>query len=701
MEVVALSIGEIWLRWVWPILQLVIGLGLVIFVHELGHFLAAKWAGIKVEEFALGFGKRLWSRRRGETEYRINLLPLGGYVKMLGQDDFRPALAADADPRSWHSAAVGRRLVVLSAGVAMNVVFAALLFIAVGLVGIHFPASVVGGAAPDYPASDVEIAWEDAPGAAATQAAAASRPSVTRGLRPGDRITRIDDTQITRLDKLRFKAILAKPDSVFTIRVERDFDGRTRVGTARIGVMPVRGGPGGTRLTFGIAPARDIVFGEIDGPQDDPFRDGDRVVAINGRAVRHYWDIPAIAETLDGSPVAVTVQRGDERLDVRVQPELTGGKLADMIDHEGSRLYGTILRRNSDEVVLRLEDGSERTFKRPDVTVGKDELLDILGMTPRRKILEVAPGSPAAKAGLLAGDIVARYGDRGVPTLRRFLDINDKVVDTGTDIVVIRDGKTLDPIRIVPKKHTDRVLVGITQVTDLASTVVAGVRPGSAAAAAGVQAGDVIEQVNGRKVRGWIDVFTALKGLAGREITLSYARGQARHTRSAGTLSQDAFDPGDYQFALFIGPRPFQELTVRVVKPNPLAAVAWGLGETADFILMTYGTLRGWLSGTLSGRQLSGPVGIVGAGVQVARRSPITFVYLMAIIGVSLAVINFLPLPVLDGGLVVLVLIEKIRGRPVPLKVQAAIQIVGLVLIVSVFVALTWSDISKWIWRSW
>ena len=105
---------------------------------------------------------------------------------------------------------------------------------------------------------------------------------------------------------------------------------------------------------------------------------------------------------------------------------------------------------------------------------------------------------------------------------------------------------------------------------------------------------------------------------------------------------------------------------------------------------MTYGTLRGWLTQRISGKQFSGPVGITGAAIHIGRRSWIKLVYLMAIVGVSVAVINFLPLPVLDGGHAVLLL-----------KVQAAIQVVGLAMIVGVFVALTWSDISKLIWHSW
>ena len=82
---IAFSIVELWQIWIWPFVLFFSGLGLVIFIHELGHFLVAKAVGIKVERFALGFGPRLFGKRTGETDYCVNLLPLGGYVKMLGQ----------------------------------------------------------------------------------------------------------------------------------------------------------------------------------------------------------------------------------------------------------------------------------------------------------------------------------------------------------------------------------------------------------------------------------------------------------------------------------------------------------------------------------------------------------------------------------------------------------------------------------------
>ncbi len=122
------------------IVKVALALGLVIFVHELGHFAVAKLCGVKCEKFYLGFdiaGLKLCKFQWGETEYGIGILPLGGYVKMLGQEDnptkeaaederakADPAQAEQYDPRSYKAQSVPRRMAIISAGVVMNLIFA-------------------------------------------------------------------------------------------------------------------------------------------------------------------------------------------------------------------------------------------------------------------------------------------------------------------------------------------------------------------------------------------------------------------------------------------------------------------------------------------------------------------------------------------------------------------------------------------------
>lgn len=107
---------------IWTILAFIIILGLLIFVHELGHFVCAKLSGIKVEEFAFGFPPKIFCIKKGETKYCINAIPLGGYVKMLGEDDINNS------PRSFSKKKPSIRLAVVVAGVVMNFLLAGILF---------------------------------------------------------------------------------------------------------------------------------------------------------------------------------------------------------------------------------------------------------------------------------------------------------------------------------------------------------------------------------------------------------------------------------------------------------------------------------------------------------------------------------------------------------------------------------------------
>lgn len=123
-------------------LVFIVVLSLLIFVHELGHFVVAKLSGVKVEEFAFGFPPRLISVKRGETNYSINLIPIGGYVKMLGED------GGTEDPRAFSSKSVGKRLAVVVAGVTMNIILAVILItigFSIGMSPLQSTPSQLGG----------------------------------------------------------------------------------------------------------------------------------------------------------------------------------------------------------------------------------------------------------------------------------------------------------------------------------------------------------------------------------------------------------------------------------------------------------------------------------------------------------------------------------------------------------------------------
>ena len=174
-----------------------VALGVLVFVHELGHFLVAKRLGVLVQRFSIGFGPVILAWRRGETEYAVSAVPLGGYVKMLGEDDEDEARANPA--RAFSTQPVPRRAAIVFAGPAMNLVFAfvayALLFASVGV---------------DMPSTEPRVGG-----------VSAGLPAERAGLRAGDRIVAIDDQPIETWEELS-KRIVASKGAHLRLTVERD-----------------------------------------------------------------------------------------------------------------------------------------------------------------------------------------------------------------------------------------------------------------------------------------------------------------------------------------------------------------------------------------------------------------------------------------------------------------------------------------------
>lgn len=163
-------------------------LGVIVFVHELGHFVTAKLFGVKVDEFGLGFPPRMVGRRRGETEYTINWIPLGGFVKIAGEDgDNRE------DPRYFGAKPVWKRAIILSAGVAMNFLLAIIIFTGIFMSG--FPTDVTGVDRASLP-QGTEVYVE-------ITGVSDSSPAKEAGIEPGDRILRAGEVEVDEVTDLQ------------------------------------------------------------------------------------------------------------------------------------------------------------------------------------------------------------------------------------------------------------------------------------------------------------------------------------------------------------------------------------------------------------------------------------------------------------------------------------------------------------------
>jgi membrane-associated protease RseP (regulator of RpoE activity) len=180
-------------------LLIILGIAALIMVHEGGHYVAAKRAGMKVTEFFLGFGPRVWSFRRGETEYGVKVLPLGGYVRIIGMNNIED-VDADDEPRTYRQGSFGHRLTVVLAGVTVNIVVAALLFFVV------FAARGI----PDGASTTIDEV-------------VAGTPAASGGLEPGDRIVAIDGHPIEAWEDVP-DALADRAGEPTRFVVERDGD---------------------------------------------------------------------------------------------------------------------------------------------------------------------------------------------------------------------------------------------------------------------------------------------------------------------------------------------------------------------------------------------------------------------------------------------------------------------------------------------
>ncbi len=651
-------------------LQMVIGFGLVIFLHELGHFLVAKWVGIKVEEFAIGFGKKVVSVTRGETEYRLNILPLGGYVKMLGQEDFALKEGEESDPRAFNCRPIWARMCVVSAGVVMNVIFAAMLFVLVFTIGKEYLPAQIGSVAPASPADSVKL-----PGDLGT------------GLKPGDVIEQIDGKPVKKFNRLQIGAMLSAPDKRFRMLIRRP--GVPEPFEIRIATEQSSRANGSGRRMFGVSPGMDTKLDDhrdyrdsIEYMSGGAFEAGDTIVSVAGVPIEHGWQITnAFRRPSVQSFEVIAERKADD---------------------------GAITRHTASMAPnLHWSDDANRTFIQRKRDAGDEPPFaptpfNVLGLQPRARIAMILPDGPAANAGLTAGDVIAHFGPaKAVPTITQYRDICKESAGKTIDISILRDEKLLDDITTIDVKKLRGVGgIGITPFYDQDHLVVSGVRPDTPFAEV-IQSGVTVREINGRPVATWSDLINELAAITSADATvqLTYETPAGAQMKTEPTpLAAFAFDP---TFFAYSANMPLATLQKMEKSANPAQALVWGVRETGDFILQTYATLRAFFVGRVSGKEFSGPIGIFRAGVTVGERGTVWLIWLIAIISANLAVINFLPLPIVDGGIMVFLILEKIRKRPLSVAIQNGVQVAGLVLIAVVFVLLTYNDIVQWIQSNW
>ena len=415
------------------ILAAILGIGFVIFIHELGHFLAAKWAGVRVDRFSIGMGPVIWSKQWGETEYALSLLPVGGYVKMLGQEEMPGTVADTTDPRSFAAKSVGWRVVILAAGVVFNLVSSYLILLALAWYGMPVIPSVVG---------QVEETVIDQDGVPQTS------PAEILGVTPGDIVLAVGDQPVRSFEDIP-PLIIGGGMKPVTLTVERRGEVIELAGPDGAGVLPVYSRSLGIPA-IGLGPAQSNKIGAAltyGAALPEELQSGARVIAVAG-------------------------------VDTSVAT--------------GQQVITEFLKHGAEEVALRVES-SDGTVNDVNVRVNVFGIARGFGLPV--VVGAVMPKQPAALAGMQPGDIIYQANGQRVFGASQFTHIIQQAHTVGKPLAidVIRAG-VLTSLTMQPQmnERMGRPLIGIQYYDGQAGPLPQQVIGDSILAEAGVAAGSVV-----------------------------------------------------------------------------------------------------------------------------------------------------------------------------------------------------------------
>ena len=689
-----------WGIWTLNVLLVLIGLNLVILVHELGHFIVARLCGVKCEKFYIWFdifGWKLFKFKRGETEYGLGVLPLGGYVKMLGQEDNparlkeeierakaqRPdpseslgqeiASAEQAlyDPRSYLAKSVPKRMAIISAGVTMNVVFA---FVAAAFaygLGVEQTDCVVGAVFAG------DVAWQ-------------------ANLRVGDRIERVAGKPIRRFEDVLRTVSVGKIADGVTMDIRRpDRAGGEERFQLTVKPKPILDIPMigiGSCYTTSLHEDLPVLPGSPAALARPAFQPGDRFVRIGDVPITSYVHIHSQLALHPDEPLKITVQRtlGQPKSDPDTRPA-------------------------TKEITIEVPPSPMR------------RLGLVMEMGP---VVAVQADSPAARAGIKPGDRIRAIDGQppGDPMtlpdrLRRLAHQKSQIT-----ITIKREGET-DPIDLQVSlrradwywtpfeldAHSPMSIPALGVVYPVLNRV-REVEQGSPAAKAGLQGGEVVVQarlippdpealageelgqVGGefeppevtvdfdRPKANWpIVSYLLQQTLPGTRVELNLKDGRTLTLTPAAAA--DWFNP-DRGFV-------FKPLTFTQTAGSVSEAITLGMRESWDSLTLIFRTLRSLGTGQVPLKALSGPVGIFRAAVSYASRGLSSLLIFLCLLSANLAVLNFIPIPVLDGGHMIFLSYEGIRGKPPSEGVLTTLTFGGLVLLLTLMIWVTGLDISR------
>lgn len=542
-------------------------LGVLITVHEFGHFAAAKLCGVRVLKFSIGFGPPLGFGRfraawqRGGTDYVIAWLPLGGFVRMLG-DANEDAVGDRTEEPDWRgdpnleSQTLGakplwQKLFIIFAGPAMNLLLPVLVVWGTLAAGIDRQLAVVG---------TVER----------------GSPAAAAGLQPGDRIAAVDGTPVRWWDEVE-EAVRERPAGRLVLELER-------AGAA------------------GAAVREPVTLDVVSRPGLDLFRE---TKDVGWLGLQHPRQKAVLGVTDAASPAArAGLRSGDRVTAVGGQPVDDWNALA--------RAYTAAPAGAA--VALRVERGPEDARESADVDVPALGSLERLGAIPAVVLVAAATADmPAAQAGVRPGDLIVAVDGAPIGSFSTFQETVFASKGRPLEIQVARDGDT-ETLRVTPRRTTTSV--------------------------------------------GGTEEELFLIGIQGENAIL------------AGALDVD------------------REL-------NPLVALPRAVAMTAEVTGVFLQGLKKLVFGEISRKNLGGPIEIARQSHLALQRGFQDFLQLLVMISINLAILNLLPIPILDGGQALVFTVEAVKRGPLSQRTREMVQQVGLVFLVALMGLAFWNDLSR------
>ncbi|GAC1447841.1 MAG: site-2 protease family protein [Isosphaeraceae bacterium] len=653
------------LNWLLNILKVALGLGFVIFLHELGHFLLAKWNGVKVEKFSIGFGPTLLGFTRGETEYVLAAIPLGGFVKMLGEGPDEETNRS-SDPRAYPNKTVSARMAIISAGVIMNLILGLACFV-----------YAYGQGMDEKPARIGSVL--------------AGSPAYEAGMLAGDDIVSIDGRPDQTFNNLMLKVQLSSPGQVVHFEVKRPGKDALipfRIEPRREGTAQVPG--------IGISPSLHLILSGP--PHGVPYREP--------------------AGSLGPPKTTGAGLIGKEKV-VALGP--AGGKLTPVSDLQD--YYEQLSRHRSENLDIVFERESSAATRNASsvesvtATFLPNRFVDFGFRLKIEPISAIRRGSPAEMAGLRKGDTLVKLNGEDFDPMR-LPTLAYESAGKPMTFEVRRPGAGKEPqtlsVTVTPEAllpwteiafpEAPLDVTGLGLAYPVRSRIIA-VASGSPAANAGLKVGD---EINAMIVPAPRSDKTARKPT---EITLSDKQPywpSAFQAIQLQPLEPIGLKVNNANATIVVTPAPdptwfhplrglqFNRYLTRKSPPLTAAqALRRGFDDTVDNVLSIYAMFRSLAQSRVSMKKLGGPILIAQVAYDAAGQGLTDLVYFLGILSINLAVLNFLPIPPLDGGQFVFLMAEKVRGRPLPDSALIAGTYVGLGLVLSLMVFVLYQDVSR------